>query len=314
MNSQDLNLAIGNQAGKHLGDLVGWSMRDLKVSCLEAKQLAKNYGLEEDFVFPNLNTTSAYRRAVRKATCKGAHDNRRHTAVRLVDDEKHVGHAIVRSDVIDLSQVTQGAGGELIAKEAQFQTDVKIGLKKQETWVSSPSELLVTTNLNNEVVQEITKRYLELVGVYTFDDIRSAFQNAFKEWAGMRILSHGGLWFVLSDFSGKIQSWKSFMKEIGCDPLVIPVFETEEVASSFKKIAKDSLTNQLGELKLEIKGFAKNTRKSTLEKRLDDFSSLKIKTQLYKKALGVQADSIENLLSDTEKELTDLILEKGKEC
>ena len=315
MNRTDFDFVIGNKAGDHLGDLIGWSMKDVKIPCLKAHAWAKEFGLEDDLIFPKLNATSAYRRAVRKATCKGTYDNRKYTAVRLIDDDKYVGHAIVRSDIIDLTQVSAGPGGELIAKDAAFETDVKIGLNKQlnGVWTSDPSELLVTTDASHEIVKEITQKYRDLIGVYTFDDIRKAFQEAFDKWAGMRMLTHGGLWLVLAEYSDKIHSWKKFMKKMECDSLIIPIFDTEEGTSSFRKIAQDNLMQQVGDLRLEIKGFAKKTRKSTMEKRLDDFRTLREKTKLYKKALGAEVDGIETMLLSAEQELSNILLQKENE-
>lgn len=315
MSRTELDLVIGNQAGDHLGDLVGWSMRDVKIPCIKAHAWAEELGLETDLVFPKLNATSAYRRAVRKATCKGSYDDRKYTAVRLIDDDRYVGHAIVRSDIIDHTQVTQGPGGELVAKDASFETDVKIGLNKQlnGVWVSDPTELLVTTDASHEIVKEITRKYRDLVGVYTFDDIRTAFQAAFDKWSGMRMLTHGGLWLILSDYSDKVRSWKQFMKKMECDPLIIPVFDTPESSDSFRSMAQDNLMQQVGDLRLEIKGFAKKTRKSTMEKRLDDFRTLREKTKLYNKALGAEVDSIETMLLDAEAELSNLIFQKENE-
>ena len=305
------NLNAGAVTGNHVGDLVGWSMHDVKKPVTYIKGLAKRFGLEDDFSFPVLSPTSAYRRAVRKVTTKGRHDNRKYVAVRLVDDEHLVAHAIVRADVVD-NHNTETVQGELVARDAEFETAVKIGMDKDKkgSWVDDPTELLIVSQ-QHPVLDNIITEYRDLVGMYTSDDIRAGFQKAFENWAGVRVLSHGGLWLILDENSEKVRQWKSFMHAIDATALVIPVNDSEEAMESLRTVARDSLDDQLADLKLGLRRIADNTRLSTMEKRLEDFSTLRNRARLYEKVLGAEIRELVESVEQAEVELSNKILRKG---
>jgi hypothetical protein len=329
MLDKQVQKAINNQDGNHLGDLVGWSLRPrfgssadgIEIGQVRAQEVIKNLGLAKDFQFPKLTPTSAYRRAVRKAmSTKKTKDN--YVAVKLFDNEDAVGHAIVKGEIVQQA-VASGQiatqGGEYMAKyDASFDTALKSRCFKPtrkliKTGVitsGDPEELLHFSDPDHAISKEITEWYRKLVVIYTADDIRQAFRRAFAKWNGMKVLRHGGLWWVPIKHHNKVNAWSKFVETIECDSIIVPTFETEETVDSLQRAAENSLANQLQTLREDLGKFASNTRTKTMEKRFDEFSSLRRRAELYKDVLGLEVQEITDSIKTAEQSLTKMLGEK----
>ena len=274
--------------GKHLGDLCGWGLGGDYVQ-EEVRKLAEKHGIEGDLGLPNLSPASAYRRAVTDAVKSGRNDERKFAAVKLDDNELKIVHAIVERGIV------QGAAGSLSAKDADFHTELRVGFDKEGYKNGEDAEkLLRSENPTHRLSEVIKQRYTDLCVRYLPGDIRVAFQRAFEKWGSIRLLEHGGLWWVPSPSAEKVRKWKLFMEELGNTTIVIPVFDTEETIQSLREQSKSTLEGQLASMLDQLDGFTTkdNTRLSTLEKRIEMFDSLRDKIELHARVLGMKQQEL----------------------
>lgn len=268
--------------GKHLGDLCGWGLRGDHLQT-DVRALAEEHGIAGDLGLPNLSPASAYRRAVNDAVRSGRNDERKFAAVKLEDTELTIVHAIVERGII------QGDSDELTKNEADFHTELKVGFDKEGYKSNYTTEaLLKSVNREHPISKKIEQRYTELCVKYLPGDIRIAFQRAFEKWGAIRLLEHGGLWWVPQPSAQKVRAWKEFMAKLGNTTIVIPVFDTQETIESLREQSKSNLESQLAALLEDLESFTgkDNTRLSTLEKRIEMFDDLREKIELHARVLG----------------------------
>jgi hypothetical protein len=285
--------------GRHLGDLCGWGLHGAQERT-KVLELAEQLGLKDDFVFPRIGANSAYRRAVNKAVRGGKADERQYAAVLVEDTPTKIVHAIVRREIVDT------AGGELSPKDAAFHTDVRVGFDKDGYKdEKDPETLLRLEDEEHQVSKRIKSIYEELAVVFLPQDIRVAFQRAFEKWGAMRLLEHGGLWWVPEPAAEKVRAWKEFMLALSNTTVIIPVFDTDETIQSLREQSKLNLESQLADLLEQLESFTgqSTTRLSTLERRVERFDELRDKIELHARVLGHKQEELLSKLNEASKGL-----------
>lgn len=294
MNKENvLNELLRQNEGRHLGDLCGWSISGDQLQT-EVRALAERVGIGEDLGLPMISASSAYRRAVTDGVKGGRNDEKKFDAVKIDDTETKIVHAIVERSVV------AGAAGNLSTNDANFHTELRVGFNKDGYKNGEdPENLLRSENEEHLISKKIRARYDELCVKYLPRDIRVAFQRAFEKWGAIRLLEHGGLWWVPAPYADKVRCWKEFMAELGNSTVIIPVFDTEETINSLREQSKFTLEAQLAEMLEDLEAFAKadNTRVSTLEKRLEMFDDLRDRIELHARVLGNTQDELLNKLN-----------------
>jgi len=274
--------------GVHLGDLCGWSISGDTLQS-EVREIATRLGIADDLGLPTVSAASAYRRAVIDAIKSGRGDERKFDSLKLDDTETKIVHAIVERSV------KTGGSGELTSNDADFHTELKVGFDKDGYKNGKDVELLLRSEDDTHIIsRKIRARYDELCVKYLPRDIRVAFQRAFEKWGAIRLLDHGGLWWVPAPYADKVRSWKEFMSELNNTTVIIPVFDTEETISSLREQSSLTLEAQLNSMIEDLEAFASasTTRVSTLEKRLDMFEELRNRVELHAKVLGLQQNEL----------------------
>ncbi len=294
MTKTDVLGILKQNEGTHMGDLCGWSLNGT-VDQIEAVSLASSLGLEKDLCFPDIGPNGAYRRAVNDAVRTGRRDEEKYEAVKVEDSERQIAHSIIRKNVVaDMLQLAE--------KDAEFQTECQIIFSKD-------SRTLICSDPNHPIFLKVVEGYKTLTEVYTADDLRTAFQRAFAAWGGIRMLEHGGLWWIPSTAVEKVRAWKAFMEGTQNSALILPVFDTAETIESLKRVTQESVDGQLQELVNQLEGYAgrSNVRHSTLEARVEEFDTLRDKAELYERLLGHNLTELKTKLDEAQKGLMETI-------
>lgn len=289
-----LEKLLKQNEGRHLGDLCGWGIHGEHLQT-EVKIISERLGISEDLGLPYVSASSAYRRAVNDAVKSGRSDERKLQAVKVEDTETKIVHAVVRS------LLTEAPVPGLSSNDADFEQILKVGFDKDGYKNGrDPSVLLQTENDDHALSAKIRARYEELCVRYLPRDIRVAFQRAFEKWGAIRLLDHGGLWWVPAPYAEKVRAWKTFMGELNNTTVIIPVFDTEETINSLREQSRQTLEAQLSEMMGDLEKFSKtdSTRVSTLEKRLEMFDSLRTKIELHAAVLGMKQQELLDRLND----------------
>lgn len=301
----DLQGILSQQEGRHLGDLCGWGLHG-RIKQDEAYELAVKHRIADDLGFPRVGANSAYRRAVKKAVTGGA-DLSGYTAVLVDDDENKIVHAIVRSSVVNREITAEMLEQDLTVNEAEFVTETYVGFSKKQykDGGASTETLLRLKHPDHLVAQRIKAFYDRFAVVYLPSDIRTAFQRAFEKWGAIRLLEHGGLWWVPAPAAEKVRAWKAYMADLRNTTVVIPVFDTSETIASLRNQSQETLEGQFRHLMEELEGFAEKgtVRKSTLEKRVEAFDTLRDRVELHTGVLRFQQEDLVGRLEKARNEL-----------
>jgi hypothetical protein len=294
MTKNDILSILNPVEGNHMGDLCGWSLSGT-VNQVEAQILVESLDLDEDFDFPSVSPNAAYRRAVSEAVKSGRRDEEKFEAVKVEDSEHRIAHSIIRKEVVaDMIQITE--------RDAEFRTECQIIFSKDD-------HSLVCSDPNHPIFTKVVDGYRELAVVYTINDLRTAFQRAFAAWGGVRMLDHGGLWWIPSTSVDKVRSWKTFLEKTSNSSLIIPIFDTVETIESLKRVTRESVDGQLQEIIAELQGYAErsNVRASTLETRVAQFDELRDRAELYERLLGHNLSELKAKLDEAQRGLVEAI-------
>ena len=297
------------QSGRHLGDLCGWSLGGV-VPQHRAQQLAVHHGIDAALSFPKVGAASAYRRAVLKSVKSGKRDERVFDVVKVEETELKIVHAVVRKDII-AEAVRAGTivseGKEFVSgHDAAFSTETKLGFDKElRDAGGDPADMLKLEDQGHPIALRAKALYSEMCVVYTADDVRTAFTRAFETWGGIRMLGHGGLWWVPTDRAEEVRAWAQFLSDLGFTPLVVPSFDTEETIGSLREAARDSLEGQLQDVKDELSSFvgASSTRLSTLEARVEKYDVIRAKAEMYERILDTELSELKTAANLAQKGL-----------
>jgi hypothetical protein len=123
----------------------------------------------------------------------------------------------------------------------------------------------------------------------------------------VRLLDHGGLWWVPSPYAAKVRAWSEFMRATNNTALILPVFDTEETIESLRQVTMQSVDGQVADLMEQLTKLSEknNTRVSTLEKRVEMFDDLRDKAEMYEKLLGHQMDELKVKLTAAQTSLVE---------
>lgn len=296
------------QTGKHMGDLVGWSMTGW-LAQYKVRDAAVAHGLGDDLKFSIVRANNAYRRAVTHAVVGGGVDTRLHE-VRVVEDSStKIVHAIVRHHVTDV-----GDAG-LSKNDATVETLFKVGFDKAAYNDGEPdaAKLLKIDDAGAEhpIAKRIKSLYDEAVSVYRTDDVRAVFQAAMILWGGMRMVDSGGIWWLPPTASEKVRSWAAFLRELygARAAFVCPMFDTSETIAALQIASELDLEGRLQKLEDELDGFYSrdNVRLSTFETRLEEFARLRNIVDLHDDILDMKRDALREKLAAAEKSLCETL-------
>ena len=299
----------------HMGDLVGASI-STTVDRSDFEKLITKHGLRGDIALPKLGASNVYRRAVRDAVKSGRRGRRAAgsdaglAVVLIRETDLVIVHAFVTVDVVEQAK----AKGTVKAKGKEFFADHAADLdevcrvrfsKRQLNLGVSPGGLVTYSVPNHEISRKVRASYQAHAVEYTNNDVRAMFQRAFAGWDGCRVIPHGGLWWIPSTFKAKVAAWGAVVNELGCIPVVLPVYDDAATMDSLRHAAQNSLEGQLADITDGLARFddPKKNKVGTLEARVADYDALKIKAATYEKILGYKLKQLTKGVQEARKGL-----------
>jgi hypothetical protein len=296
------------KSGKHIGDLVGWSMSGWAMQD-DVDAAVTNNGLDSHFSFSKLGPENAYRKAVQLSVRGGGEVDVKAFEVQMLETgSDKIVHAVIERNVEDVGDVG------LSTKDAQSKTLYKVGFDKAAAKAGKPASQLLQIEAagNGHVIAErIRDMYKELAIVYRIETIRAEFQRAFHRWGGCRMVALGGIWWIPPSRANEIRAWASFMKEVYGDraAFTCPQYDAEETIEALREASDQDLEGRLQKIEDKLEDFAKaeTVQVSTLEARLAEYSSLRDIVDLHDDLLGMRREALREKLAAAEKSLTETI-------
>jgi hypothetical protein len=259
-------------AGEHIGDLVWWTLSDASTPRPTLEATWTGAGLPNSLLPEAPTADKAFKTAVR-ACQAGVTDK----LVRLgKDEDDELVYAIVHE--------TKTGDGSL-----QHHQEARVLLNRAAEQVSSDVP-------DHTLVQVIRDGFHQLRDLHTPDDVRRAIVKALRSFAAVTLREGGGVYWVPRTYQREVRQLEKAIRGLGASRFyVVPVHHTSAGADMLGDVAKGSLETELHALQEELKAFQAEPpdRPSTLERRLDAFTALRSRAQLYRDILQVQVDDLE---------------------
>jgi len=158
--------------------------------------------------------------------------------------------------------------------------------------------LLVNRRTNNDaeleqVLTEIESTFQHHLSYAGGAEVSSTVVGAMLDWCGgIRLKDQGHVYWVPAAGANDLRALKSVIDNLGDSHVtVVSVHENDENRAALQRAAAQSFEAELRRANEELDGFAKRsaeTRASTLERRLAEFSDLREKVELYSDILDKQ--------------------------
>jgi len=316
-----LNEALTDKDMKEhlLGHFVGWSLTGVSTTKTEAIRVAAECGIAEFLKVPNITPPCAYLRAVRDQTT-GVSDTKQFEPILLENNEFKQVHAIVERSVVEAAlasgQITReetDAADFVAGKEAHFDEVVRVAFDKKKYNAGGVTAECFVAGNDSDVANEIFESYKQACDTIRPNDVRIAFQRAFEAWDGVRVIDHGGMWWIPSHRTSEVEGWERFLKALGGQPVIIPIFSTDKAKETMKRMVENSAVQQVKSLKAKVEKFDEKTRESTIEKRMDDLKNLRTKLEVWRRYFEVETNDIAEAIQDLEKQGVDIIMARSSQ-
>ena len=281
--------AVLSVAGEHLGDLLWWTLADVRIDRKTLEQLWLSAGLPAELLPEIPSSEKSFKLAVRECSTGQAE-----RIIRLgKEDEHELVFAVLR-------ETRDGQGNVSTQQEA------KVILDRVADSVS-------TDQPGHQLAEAILAAFIKLRHTHPADDIRRAMLKVLDSCAAVTLREHGGVYWVPAAHAETVRKLQLAVERIGNSRMyLLPVHKSEEATKTLGDVAKSSVEAELEALKQEIQGFVQSppARMSTLVHRLDAFETLRAKASLYKQVLEVQVTDLDETLSELATSVEKLLAQK----
>lgn len=281
-----------NTGGEHLGDVTWWRLAeaDVERSVLEAVWLGA--GLDKALLPAELTPEKALRQAVRD-TATGLKD----ILIRKGQDDKaYLAFAVVLETRL----------GEGKVKYDQLAT---VALNKATGAISAD-------NPNHDTVKDIVTAYAKYTTTHTSRDVMTSITKALTEWCAVSLREKGGVYWVPRTRSEEIRKLRTAVSQLGSSAMyLMPVHAGADTNAAIGEAAVGALETDLAKIREEIDGFLTNgvdgTHTGTLERRLEVFSDLRARADLYRSILNVTVEDLGEQVDAMEASVHSLLAMKA---
>ena len=289
--SVDLIRSYTLTAGKHVGDLLWWTLTDARITRSLLETVWTNAGLAPSLLPEPPTPEKAFKTAVREAQV-GQHDH----LMRLgKDDENELVFAVIL-------ETRDGSGNVSLAQEARIRLDRRLPAR------------LDSDRPAHDLVVAVSAAYDRLLTTHTADDVRRALVKTLNSCAAVTLREHGGVYWIPAPYAETLRQLQQAVSNIGASRLdVVPIHASPEATAALGDAARASIDEEITALRAEIDGFLASPpeRASTLARRLETFDGLRAKARLYHTVLQVQVQDLETALNKLTLQVEGLLQTKA---
>ena len=271
-----------------LGNVVYWTIGDIKIGYWDFINILQNIGIDTD-VANVVQARSALIKAIKDETkerSKGSfHRN-------VFDNKDRAGFALVSTQSVDAENV-----------DVNFQTDTKVILNKHTKGI----------HIEGANASAIHEKYLDYKNTYTADKFRSVVIKIIFDLAdGISVRERGGVYFIPAhrqDVFEKLQALFAHFPSSSVDSL--PVIDTKQARKSMWKSLTGDIQNEINSFKEDIANLqSKNSvRDGVLDTRLKRYRALKDKMENYEILFGGTLKDIKDEVGLLEAQIRKMLSE-----
>lgn len=257
-----------------LGEIVAWDLGSTEVSLQSVRDSLNAAGLDPDSV-SDMMPRAAFGRA-----CKHLKENRT------------IDKVSTANGIITFQFTKKELDGDRL--EFDYETVVRLDTGTGDIDSDLP-----------ELAEKARDLFAHARQTRTNTDITRLVQRLFRVKADLFSISPKGVAYFVPEahreFTGKVER---FLTEMGGRLYRFPVPQgTAEGNLSVKNAVQAGLTELLGELNESVEGWNDTTRKSTMDRAMERWQTIKYKVEAYKTYLGAEQDRLQKALVEAKEAL-----------
>jgi hypothetical protein len=278
--------------GRHLGDLVFWTLADAAVDRATFEARWQAAGLAAELLPEPPTTEKALKTAVREAAV-----GQQSRLIRLaVENEEALVFAVV------LEEKHPETGTLTYAQEAKIALDRAFGT-------------LTSDNEPHEIVQSVFTKFVRLRDTHGADDVRRTITRTLASFNAVTLRESGGVYWVPSPFAKHLRQLQTCIEQFGqSEVYLLPVHDSADASRTLGDVATQALQDELEALKSEVAAFVNQPpeRATTLVRRFDAFEQLRARAALYRDILSVQVKDLDTTLDGLTEAVETMLAQKQK--
>jgi len=285
--------------GDVLGVLVYWGLGNINIDVDALADKFDANGLDkEKWFLPEIQTSAAFRKAVKQVARTSGNG---YMLRPISSDDQSIVWGIV-SETIKKDE-----------KDLEYACEAKVTFNKDNDSVGcegSPGQArLLAEKVKNEYYT-LTTRYI------TNDISRMLVRNIVERMNAIPLRKGGGFYFVAADNLTILEQHKAIVETLGDSELgLIVIGKGDGNSETVSRDTRRHLEDKLASIAEEIEEFkTKPPRKDTLDRRIEEFKSLRQTVEMYSTILSLKVDDLNQGLEDCENVvkqiLTGVVAEK----
>lgn len=262
-----------------IGAIVYWNIHTdrRKTSLREFTEMCKNVGvattLSDDV--PARHYFSYAWRHCRPSIKSESNTERRVALMWQQEDSKESIVLVVRQDV------------DKTKKASNFSVEDKIILDKATGRVYCQN--------NHPLSKKVLETYHSWRGYPTYELVHRDIMQDFDNWRAIRLKPTGGVYFVLARYYDEVRRKAKALSEAEFATIYdLPVYDVAGTGAmtAVRDGAKQSLADELEELRKAVADFTEDTKGKALSRRLQEFQELNRKITAYEEALKISLEEL----------------------
>jgi hypothetical protein len=158
---------------------------------------------------------------------------------------------------------------------------------------------------DHPIAHRVADAFSHLRGKVVADDWSTCITGYLERHGAARIRGDGRVYWVPPQRVGDVVRLGTFLAEVGINLILCEIEATTRAV--VEEVARDSLSEQLDQLKAEADAFDGTQRPSTYARRLDEYQRLRERAVLYRDALGVGVQQAETVLGELEQKVSTML-------
>jgi len=151
----------------------------------------------------------------------------------------------------------------------------------------------------------VANAYTSLRGKIVAEDWSSTITSFLEQHDAARIRGDGHVYWIPPQRVDDVKQLGAFRAEVGID-LILCELEPE-VRTVVQDVVQESVNDELDRLQAEVAAFDGTQKPSTYVRRLDEYQRLRQRATLYRDALGLGVERVEQVLGELEQKVQTML-------
>ncbi|MEW6613972.1 MAG: DUF6744 family protein [Thermodesulfobacteriota bacterium] len=268
-----------------IGDIVWWSLSNIKVRRDDIENMFRQVGLGENYLPAVITNDSAYRKAIKYN--------------RKVSDPQLLRLILDDSDIIVHGIVNEKADMENM--NLDYALEARVSLDKGTGVFHSTTE--------TDKTKKIHEDYDFYMLYYTTDDVRSIVVRVIRSLNPTVIREGGGVYFVPVTYEDTVKKLEQLIPMMSWSSVVysLPIIDTEKTRKNIFAVYTTQVEKEIERVVAELEGFD-NPTVDVLKNRVEKFNAIRLKAEMYEDLIKMSADGIRSRIDSAVDAVTKIML------